>query len=212
MPIYYVDRYKIKFMNDNNKIIKARLILEVDKKVLLLAQTNENGGKYTLVGGTVEKMEFARKTLIRECREEIGIKLDSNDLEVIHILHKKNKKEDRITIYFTTKKWAKEIECREKDKFIEAAWFPLCNLPAETSSTVQHVLEQIQRGTRYSEFFVGGEERFKKIKRKAKKIKRKAKKQLKKEILRNNAVIAQEIPLPKKESTQPSPILETVEN
>lgn len=158
------------------KIIKVRLILEEEKKVLLLEQTNENGGKYTLVGGTVEALEFARKALIRECREEIGIKLKSNDLSIAHILHKKKIGEDRITFYFNTVKWAKTIKCKEKKKFAAVSWFPIDNLPLQTSSTVRHVLEQIKMGKLYSELIVGDKKAYKQRIRDAKAFKNTKKK------------------------------------
>lgn len=132
-------------------IIKARLILEKDGKVLLLAQTSENGGKFTLVGGTVENVEFAKTTLIRECYEEVGIKLQPNNLDLVHVLHKKKSKEDRITIYFSTKVWQGTILAKETDKFKGVAWFSIYDLPAKTSPTVRHVMKQFQMGERYSE-------------------------------------------------------------
>ena len=74
---------KIKFDNYfylmRHFIIKTRLILKQNDKILLLAQTSENGGKFTLPGGTVENKEFAKATLIRECKEEIGIQLVAAD-------------------------------------------------------------------------------------------------------------------------------------
>lgn len=132
-------------------ILKARLVLESNNKVLLLAQTTENGGKFTLVGGTVKSKEFIKTTLIRECFEEIKIKISSDDLSLIHVLHKKIRKEDRITLYFTTEKWEGTIKAMEPDKFKGVKWFSKYNLPAKTSPTVRHVIQQIILGKKYSE-------------------------------------------------------------
>jgi len=132
-------------------IIKARLILEQAGKVLLLAQTSENGGKFTLPGGTVEDLEFAKETLIRECEEEIGIKLNPLDLDLIHVLHKKKGKENRITIYFTTDNYKGTLHAKETDKFRGVTWCSIHHLPLKTSVTVKHVLNQVKMGERYSE-------------------------------------------------------------
>lgn len=132
-------------------IIKARLILEQEGKVLLLAQTSENGGKFTLPGGTVEGKEFAKETLIRECIEEIGIKLNPDDLELIHILHKKRGKENRITIYFKTQNFQGKLHAKETEKFRGVTWCSTHRLPIKTSVTVKYVLAQIKMGERYSE-------------------------------------------------------------
>lgn len=154
------------------KTIKVRLILEEENKVLLLEQTNENGGKYTLAGGTVETLEFARKALIRECKEEIGVKLKPNNLVIVHILHKRKIEEERLTIYFKATRWEKQIKCKEKKKFVTVSWFELDNLPLRTSFTVRHVLEQVKMGALYSELAIGKKSAFKKKKKELKKYKK----------------------------------------
>ncbi len=134
-----------------NTITKTRLLLVVEDKILLMVQTDDNGGKYTLPGGTVNKKEFAKKALIRECKEELGIKLKSKNLQVIHILHKKKLEEDRVSVYFLAEEWKKNIKCRELDKFCKVEWFSLFDLPKQLSPTVKHVLKQIKKGKLYSE-------------------------------------------------------------
>ncbi len=136
----------------SNFIIKARLILEQEGKVLLLAQTSENGGKFTLPGGTVEGKEFAKETLIRECEEEIGIQINPNDLDLIHVLHKKKGKDNRITIYFTTQTYKGTLHAKETEKFRGVTWCSIHRLPVKASITVKHVLAQVKMGERYSEF------------------------------------------------------------
>ena len=86
--------------------IKARVILKNLGKVLFLLQTTKQGGKYTLAGGRVEKMEFAKDALIRECQEELGIVLEESDVALVHVLHKKNKLSNVITLYFETNTWS----------------------------------------------------------------------------------------------------------
>ena len=133
-------------------IIKARLILQQNNKILLLAQTSENGGKFTLPGGTVEGSEFAKETLVRECKEEIGIQLTPSDLVLTHVLHKKKGKENRITIYFTTQDYEGTLHARETEKFRGITWVSIDRLPIKTSATVKHVLEKVRLGEGYSEF------------------------------------------------------------
>jgi len=164
-----------------NTIIKVRLLLMSGDKVLLMEQTNENGGKYTLPGGTVNSKEFAKKALIRECKEELGIKLHKDDLDIIHILHKKKAEEDRVSIYFVATNWKKKVKCLEEEKFRTVAWVPMYALPVETSPTVRHVLNQVKMGELYSNIFAEGKITLKKWKKKMKKKKRKEKRLLQKE-------------------------------
>ncbi len=133
--------------------IKARLILErEDGMILLLKQTTQNGGKYTMVGGFVEGKEFAKAGLIRESLEETGVDLREKNLELVHCLHKKRSKDSRIVLYFKASKWKGEAISREPHKFKKVAWYPIDDLPKSLSSTVRHVLSKYRKGISYSEY------------------------------------------------------------
>ncbi|HFA50318.1 MAG TPA: NUDIX domain-containing protein [Bacteroidetes bacterium] len=134
-------------------LLKVRLILYNRGNILLLRQRKMQGGNYTLVGGTIEDKEFSKKSLIREAREEAGLVLQAEDLQLAHVLHKKpKKKEQRITLYFKATKWAGMLKTGEPHKFKGVAWFPLDNLPDNLSDTVRHVLKEYREGRLYSEF------------------------------------------------------------
>ena len=140
-------------MGKSNYALKARLILErEDGMILLLKQTTQNGGKYTMVGGFVERKEFAKAGLIRESLEETGIDLREKNLELVHCLHKKRSKDSRIILYFKASKWKGEAISREPHKFKKVAWFHIDALPKNISRTVRHVLTNYRKGTRYSEY------------------------------------------------------------
>lgn len=138
-------------MADTN--LKVRLILYNKGKILLLRQKKSLGGNYTLVGGTIENTEYALEALIRESEEEAGIKLIPEDLQLVHVLHKRTKsKGHRITLYFKATKWNGEIKTGEPNKFKDVVWFSLDSLPANLSETVRHVLQEYRDGIMYSEF------------------------------------------------------------
>ncbi len=138
-------------MTKSKILLKARLIVEEHGQILLLKQTSKNGGKFTLVGGTVEDNEFARKALIRESREESGIILNTRDLQLVHTLHKKKNAITRIVLYYKALQWTGDIQSQEPKKFKEVAWFPVDDLPKGMSDTVRHALKHYRRGSRYSE-------------------------------------------------------------
>ncbi len=135
-------------------LLKARLIVEDQGQILLLKQTTKNGGNYTLVGGTVEDYEFARKALIRESFEESGIVIQARDLQLVHTLHKKKDEKTRIVLYFKATNWTGNIRSGEPKKFKKVAWFPIDDLPKGMSATVRHALKHYRRGSRYSEMSV----------------------------------------------------------
>lgn len=133
-------------------VLKVRLILYNKGKILLLKQTKQKGGNYTLVGGTVEQMEYAQESLIRESLEEAGIILRPKDLQLVHVLHKKTAMSQRITLYFKASKWEGALQAREPEKFKEVEWFALDKLPKNLTGTVRHVMKEYRRGSFYSEY------------------------------------------------------------
>lgn len=132
--------------------IKTRLILVKEDKVVLLLQTTKQGGKYTLVGGRVEQYEFVREALVRECFEEIGIKLLVKHLALVHVLHKKKNGENTVTLYFKASNWSGIMQNKEPKKFEGVNWFAINNLPSNTSPTTRHVIKKILSKKTYSEF------------------------------------------------------------
>lgn len=127
------------------------MILYDKGKILLLKQTKPNGGNYTLVGGTVEKIETARESVIRESFEEAGIVIDKKDLKLVHVLQKIRGDEQRLTLYFKAYKWSGNLESKEKKKFKKVEWFDLDALPSNMTGTVKHVLKAYRHGILYSE-------------------------------------------------------------
>lgn len=138
--------------NETKSTLKVRLLLVSKGRILLLHQTKRNGGNYTLVGGTIEKGEFARETLVRESIEEAGVILDERDLELAHVLHKHISTGHRMTLYFRAKNWDGFPHTREPHKFKKAAWYDLNDLPENLTGTVRHVLEQVRKEQPYSEY------------------------------------------------------------
>lgn len=140
-------------MHISTLTLKTRLLLEHNGKILLLKQTNKNGGKFTLVGGSVEKYELVKPALVRESMEEAGIELKAKHLKLVHtLLKKKDEHHTRIVLYFKALAWGGHVESREPKKFKKTVWHPLDNLPENMSPTVRHFLKQYKIGNPYSEF------------------------------------------------------------
>jgi len=139
-------------MTKPNVTLKARLILYNRGKILLLKQQKKNGGNYSLVGGTIEKKETAKESLIRESLEEAGIILKIEHLQLAHVLHKQTKKGQRVTFYFKASRWEGNLRSREPEKFQGVEWCHLHKLPKNLTATVRHVLQQYRKGKIYSAF------------------------------------------------------------
>jgi len=135
-------------------IFAVRLILEDKGKLLFLRQTKRNGGRYTLIGGNVEEQEFAREALAREAKEEADIRVELEDLTLVHTLHRHKLQKDQtlLVLYFKATQFKGEPASLEIKKFKDVAWFSPLELPEEVSGPTRHVLDCIKAGDIYSEF------------------------------------------------------------
>lgn len=162
------------------KTLKVRLVLKKDNKILLLRQMTNNRVKHTLPGGKVEHLEALKEALIRECKEEINIRLKESNLAIVHTLQKIKPKEDRLTFYFEAKEWEGYLKCLETEKFKGLDWVDLNDLPKTTSGTVVHVLQEINNQKQYSYYHIGSKTMHKKARLSIRKNKEKGTSELSK--------------------------------
>ena len=82
------------------------LILIHNGQVLLSRRFNTGyeDGKYGLVAGHMDGNESPTTAMIREAREEVGLKLQARDLQMVHVMHR-NQEDERIDFFFTASKW-----------------------------------------------------------------------------------------------------------
>jgi ADP-ribose pyrophosphatase YjhB (NUDIX family) len=78
--------------------ISVFLVCKYKDKVLLLkrGKKSNNPGQWNFPGGTVEKKDNAKGTIIKEMREEANLKLKKKDLKFLDQFHMKNK----IVVFF----------------------------------------------------------------------------------------------------------------
>lgn len=148
----------------------VRLFLQYGDQMLFLAQTDRNGGGYTMIGGRVEREEFAKDALIRETYEEAGIKVRKKDLDLVHLLYKKYKQSIEVIMFFRATQWEGVPIVKEPDKFKDVVWFPGSDYPPKLPRVLKYALKRFKNGKMYSEY-----PKIKKVKRKKLGIKPKTK-------------------------------------
>lgn len=127
-----------------------------DNQILLLkrANTGYHDEEYGVVSGHVESWENFIDATIREAKEEAGITLRRNQLEMIHVQNKRTEgyNHERIHIYFlaTEREW--EIQNMEPHKCDELSRFDINHLPENMLDCVKASIENIRNKTFYSEF------------------------------------------------------------
>jgi 8-oxo-dGTP diphosphatase len=132
--------------------IVARLILEKEGRVLLLAQTVKNGGKFSLVGGKVESKEMATEALVRETFEEAGVEVLKENLELVHVLQRKKIDETIMVLYFKATIWKGDAFAKEKKKFANIYWAPLNLLPENITPVTKKVLQSYAKQGFFTEY------------------------------------------------------------
>ena len=145
---------EIETQQERFKLVSAvHLILIRNGEILLLRRFNTGyrDGEYSVVAGHLDGGEQARVAMSREAEEEAQIKLDPNELELAHIMHR-NSKEERLDFFFVAKAWEGTPAIMEPDKCDELKWFPLNKLPDNMVPYVRKAVEHYSNGQIYSEF------------------------------------------------------------
>ncbi len=132
----------------------AYLVLIKDGQVLLLRRFNTGyqDGNYSLIAGHLDGAETTKQCIIREADEESGIKVDSENLDVVHVMHRSGSDREYFDIYLRAKKWNGNVKNMEPDKCDELKWFDTNNLPNNMLPEVKLALDNINKDVHYSEF------------------------------------------------------------
>ncbi len=145
---------KSELMKERHKLIASSYLVIVNKDNILLSRRFNTGyedGNYGLVAGHVEKDESFTQAVIRECKEEIGIKIDTNDLKVVHVMHRRIT-DERVDVFFLCEKWKGEIKNLELNKCDDLKWFDINKLPKNIVPYVREAINHIINNKHYSEF------------------------------------------------------------
>ncbi len=133
------------------------LILKKDDKILMLKRKNTGyeDGNYSFIAGHVEKNESFTTCAIREAREEAGIKVNKEDLHLVHIMYRKEietGKPERLDTFYEVSVWEGDISNLEPEKCAELKWFKKSNIPKNTIPYIRKTLEYINIGINFSEY------------------------------------------------------------
>ncbi len=123
---------------------------------LLLQKRNSGAlkGVYTPVSGHVDGHETVIEALVREAKEEAGIVIRPEDLEVKVIAHLpdapyKGRREDIINFFCFTDKYEGVLENKEPEKCESLAFYDVENLPADLMNHIFDVIKAYKSGQTY---------------------------------------------------------------
>ncbi|MFJ3931607.1 NUDIX domain-containing protein [Streptomyces sp. NPDC090029] len=99
------------------------------------------------------EQENAIACLIREAREEAGLHIERQDVELVHVVHHIDGVGDRprMGLFFRVRTWSGEPELREPDKCTQWRFWDPAALPDDLVPYTRVAIEKIQNGELYSE-------------------------------------------------------------
>jgi 8-oxo-dGTP diphosphatase len=105
------------------------VLQDASGKVFLMRRTNTNwcNGYYNVPAGKVARHETFLEAAIREAKEEAGIDIEPNDLELFLVQSRyegqADKRPDWVDLFFVTKKWNGAPRIAEPHMSDHAEWF-----------------------------------------------------------------------------------------
>jgi len=139
---------------DRFKLVSAvHIFLIRDGKVLLLRRFNTGyeDGNYSVVAGHLNGDEEVKAAAIREAREEVGIQIAPQDLQVVGVMHRKSN-DERVDFFLTATAWLGEVTNVEPDKCDRLAWVDVQDLPQNVIPYVRRALDNYRRGQWFDSF------------------------------------------------------------
>lgn len=131
------------------------LRIEQDCTQILLHRRQNTGyedGKWDVAGsGHVDENETARMAVARECKEELGIDVNIEDLVFAHLSHRILKDRAYYDIYFVVNTYNGTPSIMEPDKCSELKWFDINNLPNDIIEFRRQDIQNYMNKKAYSE-------------------------------------------------------------
>ena len=146
-------------MKNRNKAVPAvYLLLYKDDKILVgrRCNTGYEDGHYQIPSGHAEEGEVPTEAIIRESKEEVGVDLNPEDLELVHVGYRPKHDEtgDRVDFFFRPRKWSGEVVNMEPDKCDDLKWVPIKDLPENMTLHVRKGIEAIEKGVSFQEITI----------------------------------------------------------
>lgn len=107
-------------------------------------------GMLSFVAGHVADGESYTQAIIREAKEEAGIDVAKEDLDMRVVLHRKTDRQ-QIGLYFVCSKWKGEPVVMEPEKCGGLFWMSMDKLPDNVIPYIRRAIEMYKKGIIYDE-------------------------------------------------------------
>jgi 8-oxo-dGTP pyrophosphatase MutT (NUDIX family) len=131
----------------------VHIFLIRNNHILLLRRRNTGyeDGNYSVIAGHLSGGETIKEAAVREAREEAGITLIADSLEVVGVMHRLSKHE-RIDWFLAAERWLGEPVNAEPALCDDMAWFSLDGLPVNVIPYIRRGLPNFRQGRWFDSF------------------------------------------------------------
>ena len=114
--------------------------------LLKRANTGYMDGFYSLPSGHIDGNEPANFAGSREAKEEVGVDVDTDDMQLIFTLHfiGPGVDNERVAFFFEAKNWQGKIQNAEPEKCSELKWVDINKLPENIITELKHFFENLK--------------------------------------------------------------------
>lgn len=134
------------------------IMREYEGKSQILLHRRKNTGYMdglldTAASGHVDAGETAKEAAARECAEEVGLAVNTEDLLFSHLPHRLGSPDGRTyyDMYFFVRRFSGTPAVMEPDKCAELGWFDVDNLPQDMIAFRRQDVKSCLAGVYYSE-------------------------------------------------------------
>lgn len=122
-------------------------------QILMLRRFNTGyaDGQYSVPAGHLDGGETVIAAAAREAMEEVGVRIDPQDIEFSSVMHRLDG-EERVDFFVKIRDWAGEPANTEPDKCDELRWVHVNDLPANTIPYIRQALRNHFQENRFDEF------------------------------------------------------------
>jgi 8-oxo-dGTP diphosphatase len=122
-------------------------------QVLLLRrfQTGYMDGYFSIPAGHLDGEEPVRMAGVREAREEIGVRIEPQDMTFAGVFHR-HSDDERVDFFFHVQKWEGEPFNAEPGKCDDLRWIAFDRLPENTIPYVRQAIKNFKSGIVFQEF------------------------------------------------------------
>ncbi len=140
----------------SSAVIAVYLILQQrDGKIFFIRRANTGymDGKWHLPSGHMEPEEIPIQSVIREGREETGVRVNSVAVSLVHISYRPahDQTGNRLDLFFRTNVWNGVPYNAEPNKCSEVCWAHPAELPSPMTPHVFEAINNVRQGQLFSE-------------------------------------------------------------